>query len=573
MYWSRTLITTLRDDPQEAEIRSHNLLLRAGLIRKLGGGLYTFMPLGLRALCKVEKVVREEMDAAGGIEILMPALQPRDLWERSNRYEAMGDVMFRVKDRQDREMVLGPTHEEVVTDLASREINSWRDMPKTLYQIQTKFRDEIRPRFGLMRAKEFIMKDAYSFDRSWEAADSSYTAMYEAYERIFERCGLKTRVVEADTGAMGGKWSHEFMVLAPSGEDGIVECPECKYAANLERAERAEPPCSIRQESADLKKEPTPGHSTIEQVSEFFKCEPSRLIKTLIYVLDGTPCAILVPGDREVNEAKVARALDANEILLADDATITRVTGAPVGFAGPVGLDGASVYADFALKGATGAITGANEGDTHLTGVSLDRDANVVSYHDFCVARGGDACPKCGAVMNECRGIEVGHVFKLGTKYSEAMGASFLDENGVRQPAVMGCYGIGVTRALQSVVEQSNDSGGIIWPLAISPYQATVLLLNPDHEESARTAKAIAEGLEAEGIDTLVDDRDERPGVKFKDADLIGLTIRIVVGERSLAKGMVEIRLRSEDKSRDIPPDSAIETVIELRNNLLAAKP
>ncbi|MEI6148958.1 MAG: proline--tRNA ligase, partial [bacterium] len=470
MRWTQTLISTLRDAPQDAEIPSHKLMIRASLILKLGGGLYTFLPLGLKALRKVERIVREEMDRAGALEVLMPALQPREIWDQSGRYEVLREGMFKIRDRQDREMVLGPTHEEVITDLAARQINSYRQLPKTFYQIQTKFRDEIRPRFGLMRAKEFSMKDAYSFDVSWEAADASYQAMYDAYVRIFARCGLSTKVVEADTGAMGGNFSHEFMVLADAGEDGLAECEGCTYAANLERAERATPRRDPEPSSRPLEAVATPGKRTIEDVSAFLKLPPDRLIKTLIYLAGGKPVAVLVPGDRDLNEHKLARALGGVSLQMADDQTIAQVTGAPVGFAGPIGLK-IPVYADLDLKTPRVSAVGANQADTHFINVLLSRDAAGPEFYDLVIVREGDACPRCGARLREKRGIEVGHVFKLGTKYSKTFDAGYLDADGNRQISVMGCYGIGVTRTLQAIIEQRYDANGIVWPMSVAPYQ------------------------------------------------------------------------------------------------------
>jgi prolyl-tRNA synthetase len=563
MRWSRTLIPTLKEIPQEAEIPSHRLLLRAGLIRRLAGGLYTFLPLGLRALRKVEAVVREEMDAAGALEVLMPALQPREIWERTGRYETLRDVMFRVRDRQERDLVLGPTHEEVVTDLAAREIRSYRQLPKNFYQIQTKFRDEIRPRFGLMRAKEFLMKDAYSFDRDWESADASYRAMYEAYERIFRRIGLRTKVVEADTGAMGGRSSHEFMVLAEAGEDGIVECDACSYAANLEKAEARVEPAWAR-DASPIESVATPGQRTIAEVSSFLGLEASRFLKTIIVLADGEPKAALVPGDRDINELKLARALGAADVAMADDATVERVTGAPVGYAGPVGCR-LPLVADLRLRGASGAVTGANAADAHLLHVDLDRDAGPIDYADIAMAADGDGCPRCEkGVLRERRGIEVGHVFKLGAKYSEALGATYLDENGVEQTAIMGCYGIGVTRALQSLIEQGHDESGIIWPVAVAPYTVEVLPISLGHPETAAVCESLEQVLEGRGIDVLVDDRDERPGVKFKDADLIGLPLRVTVGDRGLKKGVVECRVRRTGDVVETPVERAADCIQSL---------
>jgi len=486
------------------------------------------------------------------------------VWDKSHRYDIMGDVMFRLRDRQEREMVLGPTHEEVITDLVSREINSYRQLPKTFYQIQTKFRDEIRPRFGLMRAKEFIMKDAYSFDLTWDAADVSYQKMYDAYIRIFNRCGLRTKIVEADTGAMGGKWSHEFMVLADAGEDGIVECESCSYAANLERGERSfENPPPPPENVKPLTELSTPGMRTIEEVSGFLKCKPKRLIKTLIYMIDGKAVAVLVPGDRDLNEKKLLAALEASNVALADAQTIERITGAPVGFAGPVGLT-VPVYADSGMKGQTGAITGGNKADTHLVNVSLDRDVKVEAYHDLCVVRNGDLCPRCRKMLQEKRGIEVGHVFKLGTQYTTSFDASYLDADGKKAVIIMGCYGIGVTRTLQAIVEQSHDDNGIVWPMLVAPYRVGILMLNEKHEESRRAAESLMAQLEGAGVDVLLDDREERPGVKLKDADLIGFPIRIVVSERSLGNGCVEIKSRSDAKADLVPLAEAAGRILNM---------
>jgi len=481
----------------------------------------------------------------------------------------MGPGMFRLKDRAERLMALGPTHEEVVTELLAGEVSSYRQLPCTVYQIQTKFRDEIRPRFGLMRAKEFIMKDAYSFDTSLEAADVSYQAMFDAYVRIFRRCGLDARPVEADTGDIGGKWSHEFMVLADSGEDGIVDCPACGYAANQERAERADVP------AADPECPPpaavaTPGARTIDDLTAFFGCTAERFIKTLIYLADGKPIAALVPGDRDLNEHKLKRLLNVKQLALADEATIENVTGAPVGFAGPVGL-AIPVYADRALRGAADRTTGANKADTHLTHVALARDAAISAFDDLVVVGPGDACPRCGKPMQLKRGIEVGHVFKLGTKYTESFEASFLTDKGQSELMVMGCYGIGVTRTLQAVIEQSHDADGIVWPISVAPYAVSLLLLDPKDPTVCAVVDALEQALAARGIDVLVDDREERPGVKFKDADLIGCPIRVVVGAKGLAKGGVEIKLRTSKDVAVVPAERASVAIAEQAAALAAA--
>jgi len=565
--WSKQFIPTLREVPQEAEIPSHKLMLRSGLIRKLSGGLYTFLPLGLRSLRKVERIVREEMDRAGALEILMPALQPQEIWEESGRFEILRHVMFKMKDRQDRAMVLGPTHEEVVTGLVAGEINSYRQLSKNFYQIQTKFRDEIRPRFGLMRAKEFIMKDAYSFDVGWDEADTSYKAMYDAYVRIFHRCGLRTKVVEADTGAMGGKSSHEFMVLADAGEDGLVECEKCSYAANLEQAEgRVTKALVFGDESALPEKVETPDKKTIDQVSSFLKSKPSQFIKTLIYVAEGKPVAVLVPGNRDVNEIKLRRLIGMDAVL-ADPEVIETVTGAPTGFAGPIGLT-VRIIADKWLKGARGMISGANEFNHHIRNINLERDVANVEFYDVVTAAGKDGCPRCDGILKSARGIEVGHVFKLGTKYSEKLGASYLDAGGESKTIVMGCYGIGVTRTLQSVIEQSHDDQGIIWPISISPYEVTIMAVNATHPESVELVEKLVDGLTAAGVDVLYDDRDERPGVKFKDVDLIGTPLRVSVGERSLAKGEVEIKSRKTGEMVGVPVDRALEEIVARVNSL-----
>ncbi len=562
MRWSRQLLPTLREVPLEAEIPSHQLLLRAGLIRRLGAGLYTFLPAGLRALRKVERIVREEMDRAGALEVLMPALQPAELWERTGRLETMKDVMFHIGDRQERGLVLGPTHEEVITDLAAREINSWRQLPRTFYQIQTKFRDEIRPRFGLMRAKEFIMKDAYSFDADTEGALRSYRAMYEAYERIFRRCGLRAKAVEADTGAMGGKSSHEFMVLAESGEDGVIECDHCSYAANRERAEAREVAAAWPEDAAPMEIVPTPGARTIEEVSKFLDAPPARLVKTLIYLADERPIAALVPGDRGLNEIKLRQALGAAVVRLADDATIERVTGAPVGFAGPAGLQ-IPIVADWRLRGARGVVSGANRADAHVRHLDLARDVSAdISWADLAFPRAGDPCPRCAeGTLRELRGIEVGHVFLLGTKYSEALHAEYLDEAGARKTIIMGCYGIGVTRTLQAVIEQRHDANGIVWPVTIAPYPVEILALNMQSPSCVAAAEAAETALAAAGIEALYDDRDARAGVKFNDADLLGLPYRVSIGDRSLGRGVVEIKRRADGRVTEVPPSELAATL------------
>lgn len=553
MRWSKQLIPTLKEVPQEAEIPSHRLMLRAGCIRKLSSGLYTFLPLGVRSLQKVERIVREEMDRAGALEVLMPALQPRDIWERSGRLEVMRDVMFSMEDRQQRALVLGPTHEEVITGLVAHEIKSYRQLPKLFYQIQIKFRDEIRPRFGLMRAKEFIMKDAYSFDRDREDAEASYQAIYAAYIRIFKRCGLRVKVVEADSGVIGGSSSHEFMVLADAGEDGLVECDQCAYAANLEQAE------GLRRDTPEFEAEPLPleevetlDKKSVADVADFLGVPEAQLVKTLIYTVGDKPVAVLIPGDCEVNEIKLCRAFQVPGVVLAADPVVGEVTGAPVGFAGPVRLS-IPIYADRRLQGCTGGVVGANKKDYHLRHAALGRDVDVTAYVDITHAKAGDRCPRCDGALTEKRGIEVGHVFKLGTNYSEKLGALYLDENGRRQPAVMGCYGIGVSRTLQAVIEQDHDEQGIRWPISVAPYSVELLVINVSDTRSVRVAEELMAYLEEQGVDVLCDDRDERPGIKFKDADLIGLPVRISVGERSLAQECIEVKMRDEKEAGLVP--------------------
>jgi len=545
MKWTQALIPTLREPPAEAEILSHKLLLRAGLIRKLAGGVYTFLPLGLRALRKVEQIVREEMDRAGALEMLMPALQPPEIWQQSGRYETARDVLFKLKDSGNREWVLSPTAEEVITSVAAGEINSYRQLPRNFYQISVKFRDEIRPRFGLMRAREFIMKDAYSFDVNDEAAQATYQKMYDAYARIFERCGLKAFPVEADTGVIGGKFSHEFMVPAETGENEVVYCEGCGYAANIEKATSGIPKTAAREIGAAIEKFATPGVVTIESLSkEPHKVPANRQIKTLVYIADSKPVIVLVRGDDQLNEAKLAGLLG-TVFRPATPEEIFNALGAHPGSLGAIGVSKFSIYADERLRGANDMTTGANEDGFHLRNVSIERDIKVGQRFDLRTVTVGEPCVKCGKPLKIRRAIEVGHVFKLGTKYSEKFNALYLDEAGNRKPCVMGCYGIGITRTLQAVIEQGNDKDGIIWPLSVAPYQVCITPLNvdPDNEAMKLAEKFYAE-LMARGVEVILDDRDERPGVKFKDADLVGFPIRIALGEKSLARGEVEIKPR-----------------------------
>ena len=573
MKWTKTFIQTLREDPQDAEIDSHKLLVRAGICRKTASGLFTFMPLGMRTLRKIEQIVREEMDAAGALEILMPALQPAELWQKTGRWETMGANMFRLTDRAEHQMAMGPTAEEEVTDLMTGALSSYRQLPVTVYQIQTKFRDETRPRFGLMRSKEFIMKDAYSFDADAEGADRSYWNMYHAYERIFARCGLKATPVQADGGDMGDSMTHEFHALADAGEDGIASCPACGYAANLERAERklegGSRSCATAADAQErvppAEAVPTPNARTIEEVAAFFGLPPSAFVKTLVYVADGKPVMVCVPGDRDVNEVKLKRFLKAKAVALADARTVEEVTGAPVGFAGPVKPAKADVpvYAESALEGASGVVVGANQADTHLKNVDLARDAKITAYADLVICGAGDLCPKCGKPMELKRGIEVGQVFKLGTKYTDAFKAVYKNDQLKENVMIMGCYGVGVTRTMQAVVEQSHDKDGIIWPASVAPFQVVLDLLDPDNADVAKVAFDLEAQLESAGIDVIVDDRAERPGVKFKDADLIGFPVRVVVGAKGLANGGVEVKRRDQPKEAmvKVAPDAALAAI------------
>ena len=572
MKWSKMMIQTLREDPGDAEIDSHKLLVRASLVKKLSGGLYTYMPLGMRSLNKVAQIVREEMDRAGAQEIVMPILQPAELWKTSGRWETMGPGMFRVKDRGAHDYALSPTAEETVTDLAKNVISSYRQLPVTVYQIQWKFRDEIRPRFGLMRSKEFLMKDAYSFDVSLEAADASYMAMFEAYKRVFARCGLKAYPVEADTGDIGGKFSHEFHVLADSGEDGIAFCAGCGYAANLEKAERRSGNGEGGTGNGDVPYEEvhTPGAKTIAQVSEFMGVPGSAFVKSLIYAADGKPVMVCVPGDRDVNDVKLKHFLGAKKLELAGYEMVLAASGANAGSVGPVKPADASlrIVADQSLKGAKGRIVGANKDDYHLKNVDLARDTKLTDadFADLVIVQDGDICPRCGKPMQIKRGIEVGHVFKLGTKYTDAFKAVYKSDQLQEQVMVMGCYGIGVSRTVQAVIEQSHDKDGIIWPAAVAPFQVVVDLLDPDDPAVAKVADELEAALEAAGVDVIVDDRAERPGVKFKDADLIGFTVRVVVGAKGLARGGVEVKARRDPKEamKIVAPADAVAAVKEL---------
>jgi prolyl-tRNA synthetase len=558
------LAPTLREDPADAEVVSHRLLVRAGMIRQVARGIYDLLPLGLRAVHRFERIVREEMDRAGAQEILMPAIIPAELWVESGRWDRYGRELLRVKDRYDRDFCFGPTHEEVVTDLVRREVRSYRDLPKNLYQIQVKFRDEVRPRFGLMRGREFLMKDAYSFHTDAEDARREYQRMHDTYMRIFERCGLTFRAVDAGTGAIGGSLSHEFQVLASSGEDAIVSCDRCGYAANVEKAEvRAEP--AAGGPTRTLERVATPGKRTVEEVSAFLGEPPTRFVKTLLFSGERGVVAALVRGDHEVSETKLAAALGGEAVVLADEATVEHATGAPVGFAGPVGLRGVRLVADAALRGIRGAIGGANRADEHVVGIDQERDLAGVTFADLRQAQAGDRCGRCAeGTFAGHRGIEVGQIFYLGTKYSDAMRARFLGADGVERAIEMGCYGIGITRTVAAAIEQHHDDAGIVWPPSLAPYGAVVVAMSGADPALAETADRVAGALDAAGVDTLLDDRDERPGVKFKDADLIGLPVRVTVGPRALARGNVEVKRRSERDAVEVPVGEAAARVAAL---------
>ncbi len=573
MRYSQAFIPTVRETPADATTPSHILMIRAGLIRQLAAGVYSYLPLGYRALRKAEQIVREEMDRAGAIEVHLPALIPLELFQKTGRVEAFGPILFKFKDQHGAELSLGPTHEEVITKLVADHINSYKQLPLNLYQIQTKFRDEERPKSGVLRTREFLMKDAYSFHTSIEQLENTYQKMYDAYTRIFKRCGLPTIAVEAESGPIGGSASHEFMVLTDVGEDKVVICNNCRYSANVEKAERKPPQINLNknlENGPELKEVYTPNLKTIEQVSNFLKCRPERMIKTLIYKSDDRVIVALIRGDHEVNESKLAQSAGVSNIELADDKTIEKLTGADVGFAGPVGLNADTIIIDYDVANITDGVTGANKTDYHLTGVVPGRDFPIDKSQlaDIRNTVEGDLCPKCGNQLQFKRAIEVGHVFKLGTKYSESLGATFLDANGKSHPMIMGCYGIGVNRIIAAVIEIHHDDNGIIWPISVAPYEVLLIALNPSDDRVSEVANEIYKKLTSEGIDVLYDDRDTRPGVKFKDADLLGIPIRIVVGPKNLNEGKTEISLRTDKEKILISLKDTTDKVLELRQIL-----
>jgi prolyl-tRNA synthetase len=556
MRYSKYFIPTYRETPSDAEVISHQLMVRAGLVRKLTSGIYTYLPTGLRCIRKVENIIREEMNRSGAIEVLMPAVQPAELWQESGRWEFYGPELLRFKDRHNRDTCFGPTHEEVITDLVRREIHSYKHLPFNFYQIQTKFRDEIRPRFGLMRCREFIMKDAYTFDMDEEGAGRSYEVMYDAYSRIFKRCGLKFRAVEADTGTIGGSYSHEFMVLAATGEDEIISCSKCDYAANLEKGEIRWAGNPSQEKMRPLEEVDTPDMRTVEDVTSFLSVSPEQLIKTIIYAVDGEVVAALVRGDHELNEVKLKNLLGAELVEMADPRVVEEVTHAPMGFAGPVGLK-VKVIADAEIKGMGNSVTGGNKKDVHLVNVNLERDFSVDLFGDLRVITPDDPCPRCGGDIRFGRGIEVGHIFKLGTKYSKAMKAVYLDEYGKERFFVMGCYGIGVGRTVAAAIEQNHDEAGIIFPIPIAPFEVTILPLQMHESPVVEAAERIYRELMDHGIEVLLDDRNERAGIKFNDADLLGVPLRVTVGERGIQNGKVEFKRRAESESVSVPVQAA----------------
>ncbi|MBP7110852.1 MAG: proline--tRNA ligase [Firmicutes bacterium] len=561
MRLSEMFIPTLREVPAEAEITSHKLMLRAALMRKTMAGVYTYLPLGWKTIRKVEQIVREEMDRQGGQEMFMPALQNPETWQKTGRYDDYGSEMFKFKDRGGREVCLGPTHEENVTTHVADEVRSYRQLPKLLYQIQTKFRDEIRPRYGVMRGREFIMKDLYSFDADQIGLDRSFDKMYEAYCRAFTRMGLEYLVVEADSGAIGGKVSKEYMAVAEIGEADIVVCPACGYGANVERAEITKMPEASGCTCPPMSKVSTPDTRTIEHLEKFLSVPASRMIKTLVYLADGKPAVALVRGDRELNELKLRNALGAKEVTLADEDTITKVTGAPVGFAGPVGIDPSLVIADYEIPAISCAVSGANEKDAHYRDLCYGRDFGPLKLADLRNAVEGDACPECGRPLVAKKGIEVGHLFKLGTKYSVPLSCNYLDDKGESHPMVMGCYGIGITRCVAAIIEQHSDEKGIIWPMSVAPAHCIVVIVNTTDERQMQEGEELYRKLVSAGVEAMIDDRDERPGVKFNDADLIGIPIRVTVGPKALEKGCFELKMRAESQMSLIEKEKAVDRI------------
>ncbi len=564
MLWSKTYIPTLRESPADAELISHKMLMRGGYIRKLQAGVYNYLPLMQRVLHKTINIVREEMDRSGAIEITMPVLHPAELWQESGRWHVMGKEQMRMKDRHNHDMVLGGTHEEVVTNVIRGELRSYRQLPLNLYQIQVKFRDEIRPRFGLMRGREFLMKDAYTFDTDLETHKVAYNKMVDAYFATFNRCGLAVRKVESDTGAMGGSMAHEFMVIVDtdSGEEVIYFCNKCDYAANVEKAESIDPKKIASETAKPLEKVPTPGAATIEQVTEFLKVPAERLVKTLLYLADGKPVAALIRGDRQINETKLRNHFGCLELVMATADVVEKVTKAPVGFAGPIGLKDIRIVADPEVMALTNFVVGANENETHYINVNLKRDFDVKEVATIRNAQVGDICSHCKeGTLSAQKGIEVGNTFNLGLKYSKALNAKFIDAEGKEQLFWMGSYGIGVTRTIQATVEKYNDEKGIIWPATMAPYQVELVPLTLQDDKLRAASFELYDQLNRAGVEVLMDDRDERAGVKFNDADLIGIPLRVNVGSKSLEKGEIELKERAKPEVGAVKQESAVETI------------
>lgn len=570
MRYSEMFLPTVREVPSDAEVISHQLMIRAGMIRKLTSGIYSYLPLGYKVIRKLEHIIREEMNKAGAQEVYLPMVQPAELWRESERWVYYGKELLRFCDRHDHEYCLGPTHEEVITSLVRNDVKTYRQLPRILYQIQTKFRDEVRPRFGVMRCREFGMKDAYSFDVDEECAEKSYEKMFVAYNNIFRRCGLEFRSVEADSGSIGGNYSHEFMVMAESGEDALVFCKKCSYAANLEKAEVECPEKKIVFENDWLPLEEinTPGRRSIEEVSTYLKVNPQDIVKTLIFNADSKPYAVLIRGDLEVNEIKVKNYLGVTDLELASDEMIKKVTGAPRGFAGPVNIK-IPVLVDYSVIDMVNFVTGANKEDYHLINVNIGRDFKVEAFRDLRFVNKNDRCPRCGESINIARGIEVGHVFKLGTKYSSSMKAVFLDKDGQEKIMIMGCYGIGIGRTVAAGIEQNHDEDGIIWPLPLAPYHVIITPVNVKDEKVMNAAENLYNSMLADNIEVIFDDRDERAGVKFKDADLIGIPLRVTVGMKNLEKGNVELKTRKTGENKLYPLRDIVKQVTEIINQEL----
>ena len=559
---SRLFGKTHREDPGEAEIPSHRLMLRAGLIYQVSAGVFSYMPLALRSLRKIEQIIREEMDREGGQELRMPALQPQSIWDESGRTEILGDEMFKLRDRRDRPLVMAPTHEEVLTHMVKANVHSYRDLPLILYQIQTKFRDEPRPRGGLLRVREFDMKDAYSFDANEAGLDDSYRAMVQAYNAIYERCGLSTTMVEADSGAIGGKDSHEFIALSESGEDTVLICDGGDYAANVERAAFKKPEQPI-DEPEEVEEVHTPDIKTIEGLAEFLDVPTAKTLKAVFYMADGELVFATIRGDLEVNDTKLKNTLKVAELRLASPEEV-REAGLVAGSASPVGRSGVKVVADDSVEMGSNFVAGANTDDYHLKNVNHPRDFRTDVVTDIAEAQEGDMCPNGDGRLVAYRGIEVGHIFKLGTRYSEVIGAYFPNSDGAQTPAIMGCYGIGVGRLLAAAIEQSHDENGMVFPAAIAPYHVWITALNFDKPEVAEAAEKLYDELQSAGVEALLDDRDESPGVKFNDADLMGLPVRVVVSPRNLKEGVVEVKKRSEDSAEMVPQADAVAKIKEL---------